>query len=335
MGHVATGIGSMPGTDYADSMQTVLGEVGDLPHLVELPERGPAASMIGRTLAVVTELGADLQPAGWRLTTATGRDQRSARSLLSADLDVAEELAQRHSGRFKVQLTGPCTLASTVELPRGDKVLADPGARRDLTEALVEGAREHVEAVRRRLPAAQVVVQLDEPALPAALAGAVPTASGFHRHRALPPAEAAGSIDAVLSAVIAAGATTAVHCCADDLPFALLAQTAAQAVSFDVSLLGSGAYDHAAAWVDDGRQLWLGVVPPGETTGTLTDADVTRAVLGLWSRLGHTEVETLPSATVTPTCGLAQVSRAQAREALTLCARAAENVSAEQGRIDP
>jgi methionine synthase II (cobalamin-independent) len=325
----------MPGTDVVDSMQTVLGEVGDLPHLVELPKRGPAASMVGRTLAVISELGAELQPAGWRLTAAAGRDQRRARSLLSADLDVVEELAQHHSGQFKLQLTGPCTLASTVELPRGDKVLADRGARRDVTEALAEGAREHVEAVRRRLPAAQVVVQLDEPALPAALAGAVPTASGFHRHRALPPAEAAGSIDAVLSAVISAGATTAVHCCADDLPFPVLAQTAAEAVSFDVSLLTSGAYDDAAAWVDAGRQLWLGVVPPGETTGTLTDADVTRAVLGLWSRLGHTEVETLPHAAVTPTCGLAGVSSAEAREALTLCARAAANVSAEQGRMGP
>jgi methionine synthase II (cobalamin-independent) len=55
----------------------------------------------------------------------------------------------------------------------------------------------------------------------------------------------------------------------------------------------------------------------------------------LWSRLGHTEVETLPHAAVTPTCGLAGVSSAEAREALTLCARAAANVSAEQGRMGP
>jgi methionine synthase II (cobalamin-independent) len=324
----------MPGTDYADSMQTVLGEVGDLPHLVELPERGPAAAMTGRTLAVVSELSADLQPAGWRLTDATGRDQRRARSLLARDLDVVEELAGSHQGRFKIQLTGPCTLAATVELPRGDKVLADHGARRDLTQALAEGAREHVEAVRRRLPSTHVVVQLDEPALPAVLAGNVPTASGFHRHRSVLPAEAAASIDAVLAALAVADATI-VHCCADNLPLAVLAETSAHAVSFDVARLGSAVYDDAAAWVDAGRQLWFGVVPTSEPAARVTDADVTRAVLGSWSRLGYTDVDTLPAAAVTPICGLAGATHPWARQALELCARAAANVSAEHGRMDP
>jgi methionine synthase II (cobalamin-independent) len=325
----------MPGSDYADSVQTVLGEVGDLPHLVELPDRGPAAGMIGRTLAVVSELGADLQPGGWRLTDATGRDQRRARSLLARDLDGVEELAPNLLGRFKVQLTGPCTLAATVELPRGEKVLADPGARRDLTQALAEGALEHVESVRRRLPAAEIVVQLDEPALPAALAGAVPTASGFHRHRALATAEAAALLDAVLSTVASSGVSTVIHCCAAHLPFDVLAATSVQAASFDVGLLRGAAYDDAAAWVEAGRQLWFGVVPAGEPAELLTDAHVTRAVLGAWSRLGYTEADTLPSAAVTPTCGLARATRPWARQALGLCARAAANVSAEHGRMDP
>ena len=82
----------------------------------------------------------DLQPAGWRLTGGTdpraSLDQRRARSLLLQDLDVLEELADGYTGPLKLQLTGPWTLAATVELPRGDKVLADHGARRDLAEAL-------------------------------------------------------------------------------------------------------------------------------------------------------------------------------------------------------
>ena len=52
----------------------MLGELPDLPHLPELPGRGahrgddrPGAG------ASSTELGADLQPAGWRLTDAAGR----------------------------------------------------------------------------------------------------------------------------------------------------------------------------------------------------------------------------------------------------------------------
>ena len=52
---------------------------------------------------------------------------------------MLEELADGYTGPLKLQLTGPWTLAATVELPRGDKVLADHGARRDLAEALALG----------------------------------------------------------------------------------------------------------------------------------------------------------------------------------------------------
>ena len=101
--------------------------------------------MLSRAVAVLTELAADLQPAGWRLTGGSdpraSLDQRRARSLLAEDLDVLEELADGYTGPLKLQLTGPWTLAATVELPRGDKVLADHGARRDLAEALAMGLR--------------------------------------------------------------------------------------------------------------------------------------------------------------------------------------------------
>ena len=49
---LVTGIGSMPGTDSAEATRIVAGEF-DVPHLVELPARGPGGDMIGRTLALV------------------------------------------------------------------------------------------------------------------------------------------------------------------------------------------------------------------------------------------------------------------------------------------
>ncbi|MDP3892546.1 MAG: methionine synthase, partial [Nocardioides sp.] len=64
---LATGIGSWPGDDqaaYTEAVRTVLGELPDLPHLPELPGRGVGADLTGRALAVVADLGADLQPAG-------------------------------------------------------------------------------------------------------------------------------------------------------------------------------------------------------------------------------------------------------------------------------
>ncbi len=74
----------MPGEDVREAVRIVLGELPDLPHLPELPARGATAGMTGRALAVVAELGFDLQPAGWRLTDAPGVDHRRARSLLAA-----------------------------------------------------------------------------------------------------------------------------------------------------------------------------------------------------------------------------------------------------------
>ncbi len=323
----------MPGTEYVDSVQTVLGEVGGLPFLVELASRGPAASMIGRTLAMVTELGADLQPTGWRLSGRGSLDQRRARSLLEHDLDVMEELAGG-AEVLKVQLAGPCTLAASVELPRGGKALADSGARRDLTQALTAGTAHHVASVRRRLPNARLVVQLDEPALPAVLSGAVPTASGLHRYRALAAAEVASSIDEVLTAVGDAGVQTVVHCCAADVPFEVLQQTAVNSLSLDATILPTTRHDDAAAWVDAGRGLWLGVVPAVEPPEPLTDANVTRAVVELWARLDHTDIEHLPHTAVTPTCGLAGASTPWARKALELCARVAKNLSEDNGRMN-
>ncbi|MBA3311600.1 MAG: methionine synthase [Nocardioidaceae bacterium] len=325
----------MPGEDFGDSMQTVLGEVGDFPYLVELPQRGVTASMVGRTLAAITHLGLDLQPAGWRLTDASGLDHRRAKSLLARDLDTVEELAQDHRGHFKLQVTGPWTLAANVERPRGDKVLADHGARRDLAQALAEGVRDYVGDVRRRLAGAQIVVQVDEPALPAVLAGAISTASGFGRHRSVTPAAASQALDWVLDAVADGGASSAVHCCAGEVPFAVLRETPAQAVSFDLALMRSSQFDDVAGWLEAGRQVWLGVVPSTEPTGRPpTENELTKDVLTWWSALGHSDVSAIPAATITPACGLAGASPHWARTALGLAHRVARNLSVEQGRME-
>ena len=177
----------------------MLGEVPDLPYLPELPGRGAPAGMTGRAIAMVADLGFDLQPAGWRLTDRPGIDHRRARSLLAQDLDALEEQAQGVRGTFKIQVAGPWTLAATVEKPRGDKVLSDHGARRELSQALAEGVAVHLADVRRRVAADRVVVQVDEPALPAVLAGQIPTASGFGRHRVVHPPEVSAALEWVLA----------------------------------------------------------------------------------------------------------------------------------------
>lgn len=333
---LATGIGSMPGDDYPEATRVVWGEVAELPHVVELPSRGPLGDMTGRTLAMVSDLAFDLQPAGWRLMGSRGIDHRRAASMLGQDLDITEEQAQGFAGAVKVQLCGPWTLAATVELPRGDRVLADPGARRELTQALAEAVRAHCDDVRRRLAPSELVVQIDEPALPAVLAGSIATASGFHRHRSVTAQDAAQSLTWVAEAISASGATPVLHCCAAELPFDVLRSVPVEALSFDAALLGSGQYDDLGRWVEEGRQVWLGVVPATDPNGPpLTATDVTTTVLRWWRDLGYTSADMLPSTTVTPTCGLAGASPTWARDALSLCREVARNLSVEQGRMQP
>ena len=82
-------------------------------------------------------------------------------------------------------------MAATIELARSQEpVLADRGAVGDLTASLAEGLAGHVAEVAARVPGARLLLQLDEPALPAVLAGAVPSASGLNRVRAVEPADA-------------------------------------------------------------------------------------------------------------------------------------------------
>jgi len=325
---VASGVGSWPGDDaeaYAEAVRVVLGEVPDLPYLPELPARGATAGMVGRTLATVTDLGFDLQPAGWRLTDASGVDHRRARSLLAQDLDQLEEQTQDLRGTLKVQLAGPWTLAALVEKPRGDKVLSDHGARRELAAALAEGVAAHLADVRRRVPAERIVVQVDEPALPAVLAGGVPTASGFGKHRSVHPPEASAALETVLAA---AGEEPWVHCCAAGAPWSLLRDAGARGLSADLAVLGADALDVVAEALESGDRVALGLVPsvdPGPEPGS---AALTERVLRLLDLLGLDPAEVTEQLVVTPACGLAGASPTWARRATELCREVARNISA-------
>src|SRR5580658_4302904 len=234
----ATGIGSMPGTDPAEAMRVVAGELPDYPYLPELPDRGPGADLTGRTAALLVDMPAEVTPRGWRLAERPGRDAARARSMLSADLDVLEEVLQGFEGSLKIQLCGPWTLAATLELTRTmNMALADPGAVADLTASLAEGAAAHVAELAKRVPGAQLVVQFDEHALPAVARGEVPTASGLSRLAAIEEEPLRERLAQVLAA---AQRYTVVHSCGNGVPFGPIRLAGADAISFDLSQLRRG-----------------------------------------------------------------------------------------------
>ena len=323
----ATGIGSHPGDDataYAEAVRVVLGELGEaLPYVPEVPGRGAGAAMTGRAVAVATDLAFDLQPAGWRLTDREGVDQRRARSLLAQDLDQVEEQAQDYTGAFKTQIAGPWTLAATVERPRGDRVLADNGARRELAQALAEGVRRHLADLRSRVPGVdRWVVQVDEPALAAVLAGRVPTASGFGRHRSVEPPEASAALQWVLDAVVDTGGEPWVHSCARGTPLALVRGAGARGLAVDPAMLTPADHDVLAEALEAGESVALGVVPTVDPESSVTDAMATESVVRWLDMVG---LEPTGQLVVSPACGLAGASAGWARQALGLAASAARN----------
>ena len=323
----ATGVGSMPGSDYAESVRLVLGELPDLPHVPELPGRGVTAAMTGRGLAVVDGLAADLQPAGWRLTDASGVDHRRARSLLAQDLDTVEELAQDYAGPFKTQVAGPWTLAATVEKPRGDKVLSDHGARRELAQALAEGVRHHLADLRRRLRGVdRWIVQVDEPALGAVVDAKVPTASGYGRHRSVDLPEASTHLEWVVAAITDAGGEAWVHACAPQTPWSLVAGSGVAGLSADLDMLGPADLDTFAEALEAGRTAALGVVPSTDPDTVPSDARVTERVQRWLDMLGLDPEVVGDRLVITPSCGLAGATPAWADRAVRLSATVARHL---------
>ncbi len=327
----ATGVGSMPGDSQHDldaAVRVVLEELGHdagLPHRPEVPGRGVTAAMTGRSLAVMAELGADLQPAGWRLTDAPGIDHRRARSLLAQDLDALEEAAGGYAGAFKVQVAGPWTLAATVERPRGDKVLADHGARRELAQALAEGVRGHLRDVRRRLPGVdRLVLQVDEPALPAVLDGRVPTASGFGRHRTVDRPEASEALGWVLAAAAGEGAEPWVHSCAPGTPLDLVRGAGAVGLAVDLHQQGPAEHDVLAEALEAGEAVVLGVVP---TTAEVGEEVVIDRVLRWLDLVGLDPATVGDRLGLSAACGLAGVGHDKARRVIEISRRAAVELS--------
>ncbi len=328
----ATGIGSWPGTNIRETLRVVrdglggtadsppAGEAGWLPYLPELPDRGPGADMIGRAAGLLVDLAVDLQPAGWRFVDRDGMDAHRTAAFWHEDLDELAEAFDGWTGRLKVQVAGPWTLASSLWLHRGERAIVDEGASRDLVDSLAEGVRLHLGEVRRLVPGAELVLQLDEPSLPAALAGHLPTASGYGVIRALEPQTALAGLQRVLAAT---DGETVIHCCAPGLPLPMLRQTGA-GLATDTSLLGPRGWEGIAVGVEDGMTLYAGCVPgAARTQSGPTPAS---SLATSWSELGM-PAAALDAIVVSPACGMASLTPQRARDVQRLCIDTAKELT--------
>lgn len=320
IGGLITGVGSWPGTDPREAAAVILGELGALPHLVELPARGLGADMIGRTGALLVDIHLDTSVRAYRAGSRRSPVAKRAMDLLQQDLDALEE-AWELAGVVgadhvvKVQAAGPLTLAAEVELGTGRRVLTDPGAVRDFAESLGEGVARHAAEITRRL-GASVLVQIDEPRLPAVLAGTLTGRTRLETVRAMPEPEALAVLDA---AIAGCGNPVMVHCCSAGLPVDLLRRSKAFAVGFDVSLLTTSDIDGIGELLDAGKELALGLIPSVAPASPVSWREVAQPAVTLIDRLGFARTMLRTQVAVTPACGLAGADEAWSRAALRLC----------------
>jgi hypothetical protein len=180
-----------------------------------------------------------------------------------------------------------------------------------------------------------LLLQLDEPSLPAVLAGRITTPSGYGTLRR--PEEV--TVEATLIELVEKlGVPVVFHCCAPDVPWGLFRRAGAVAVSADLTLLGpidrwtAKTIDTIGEELDAGLALFAGVVPavaPALVAKATSRAEVrarrqelsdpaasVTPVRTLWQRLGLDPGRLADQVVATPTCGLAGADEPRARAVL-------------------
>ncbi|MFM7060915.1 MAG: hypothetical protein ACKOZL_07000 [Actinomycetes bacterium] len=311
---LATGIGSLPGSDAARAVEMVLAETPRLPFVPQLPNRSPREGMLAQWLEVLPEV--TVAPDG---AIVVDRDAASGAPTITIDpashsglvaLLAAARGREEEFGRIKVQMTGPLTLG--VALMRAGLPSALAFERAKVCAA--EWAAHLQATVEARLPATRMMLFLDEPAL-------VRWAGGDD------PIERDDAIDVLSSTLARVTCVTGVHVCGDgDL-------RVAHAAGPDV--LGLTASDALVAESDtimrhleaDGWIAW-GAVPTDRPIGDSTEGPWRRLV-GLWcdlTRRGCDPVRLRTHGLVTPACGLAGHGESQAVRALRVAREMADRI---------
>lgn len=331
----STGVGSMPGSRADESARISAGECPDLPFVVELPDRGPGAEMVGRALgwvqSVAGEFSAELSPQGWRLAAVSsspaGRVQRRAVTWLRADLDDTLDQLAGFGGTVKIGIAGPLTLAAAVETSRGHRAISDAGLCRDLAAALAASLPPLIAECRSRLATARWILQLDEPALPGVLRGELPRTSGWGHWPPVPAHQAEAWLRASVEAVREAGASAAVHCCGrDDLDtWSVCLGAGVQIMSTPVPVDPDEEHP-LGGWLDSGRGWIAGVDVDADPEVSWHRTEQALDRIGIAS--GGLPQAMSRQLAISPPCGLASAGQPQAIAAL----RAAADVASAARR---
>ena len=324
---VPSAVGSVPHLDPAEAAAQALRLHPELPAAPQLPRRSPREAMLPQVAAgmpgvagtasgrlvlagdgppSVTPVEAPLDPEAWAGTLAFLRAAAAA----------------GRTGPLKLQLAGPVTLGLAL-VAAG---IAGGDSSRLAAGTVASRARALVATAGRLVPAAPLVVVLDEPAL-----------AGCDRPGLLLDAGAvtgrlAVTLDAVRSepAVAAAG----VHCCGP-ASWAPVVAAGADLLSFPAGTVSAGDSSLLAGFVQAGGWIAWGCVATDTPASGIDDEECWRRLALGWDglvRAGCDPDHLRHQAILTPDCGLAlhppdEVEAVYARVA-RLCQRAAGDVAA-------
>lgn len=341
----ATTLGSWPGSDPVEATKTVLGlfTPPHLPFLAELPDRGIGSDPIGRTAGLLVELSVDVQPYGWRFVDRPGNDHRRAVSALSTDINVLADVAGSAElvlPELKLQVVGPVSLASAIHLHYGERALRDYGARRDVAQSLAAGLALHAERVQAAAPGAKLTLQLDEPEVARALAGTIPTVSGYRTLRSIPASELRQTWTELVSAARTAGfAKVAINLATNtgysasspedaqeagsadtqraqdaswNKALELALECGIDAVAVPLSGLDARRWETLAAAIESGIGVWAGTVPVRAGHPPATYSVLVERIMRPWKGLGLS-ASMLNQLRITPETSLGTLSPTQAR----------------------
>ncbi|WP_449373527.1 hypothetical protein [Arthrobacter psychrolactophilus] len=349
-----TALGTWPGIDPVEAAKVSLGLLSSphLPSLAQLPARGVGSDAVGRTASLLLELPVDVQPYGWRFVDRPGHDHRRAVSALSTDVNVLADIAGAGDiipPALKVQIIGPISLAAAIHLHYGERALRDYGARRDIAQSLAAGLVLHAQKLQSAVPGAQLVLQIDEPEIAAALAGTIPTASGYRTLRSIPASELRQTWSALATAAREAGfAQVAINLTPTDTAAEYTAPGAEEAkaaektawrkaleialesgldaVALPLHLLDTGHWEQLAGALESGLGVWAGTVPTLAGRIPPSYSVLEERIMRPWRGLGL-DLPLLKQLRITPDAGLAHLSPQEARTVLNRALELAERLS--------
>jgi methionine synthase II (cobalamin-independent) len=309
---LVTAIGSMPGSNMAETMLQVTDAIPELIAMPELPQRGPGGEMIGRTFGILNDLDTSFSiettVTGWRQSRGENKVMRRAKSWYQEDLDWLEKSVGSDSLNLKLQFAGPLTLASFIEPPAGERLLSDAGAVRDLAAGLGEAIALQLAAVQKRLPQAKISIQLDEPALELAIQGGLKRRSGRGNLEPVPSEQAIEWINAVVQRIHLPQEQLWIHSCATNFQPVVFEKIKVGIWALPLSAINETRhYQVVSDFWDRGGMLTLGIDP--QTLGNQVNFQSIIATVNKFAKQIGLSVEEMPARIgLSPECGLAYIS---------------------------